>query len=551
MDNLGALATDDLGTFVDSIGGDVDNVPEETAAAQLDTAAHDFAEAGDRLDSIIVAPLRFVPVLGRQIRSAQALAHAANTTASSGSVAFAELNEELSGTAQSPQARMDTVRTTEKVLTELSQSLSGIDLGPTDKLLPPLANARNRFSDQYNQTVETLDSALITVRGIDAFLSGPNRYLVLASNNAEMRGGSGMFLQVGELSIADGRFEIGDFTPAGQLLSSEPGTTLDADMAHLWGQLSPDREWRNLNLSPRFDESARMASDMWVSAGNQPVDGVISIDVIGLAELLDVIGPVEVDSNGQILEVSPENVAQYLLLDQYEDFQDDRDARRDQLGAVTSAIFDAFNSRSWSASALMQALRRSGEGRHILLWSTDPTQQAAWNELGATGKLQPDSLMVSVLNRGGNKLDQFLDVDAVLSGKSTDGGHRVAVDVTLTNDAPSDLPSYVEGPNPSSGLNAGDYLGLVAITIPAGGGNPTMTGADLAISGDDGPTRVLVGEVLIPAGQSTEVRVEFDLPADWTSIDVEPSARVPAVTWHLGDNQWKDDQAVEVPTSEL
>ncbi|MFV0316435.1 MAG: DUF4012 domain-containing protein [Microthrixaceae bacterium] len=554
MEGLGALATDDLGSFIDSMGGDTDDVPEETAAAQLASAATDFSAAKAHLGSVFLAPLRPLPVIGRQLRSAQALATSAETTANAGSVAFDQLNAELAGTAQSPGARLETASTTQRVLEELQAALSGLDAGPAEKLLPPLARARNRFTAEYDRTMETLDSALVTVRGVNEFLTGPTRYLVLASNNAEMRAGSGMFLQVGQLTVTQGVFEVSEFTPAGQLLANLPSTDLDPDIARLWDWLDPDREWRNLNLSPRFDQSARMAADMWVAAGNEPVDGVMSLDVVGVAELLDTIGPVEVGEGPERVEVSSRTVIDYLLLEQYEDFVDDRDARRDQLGTVSRAIFEAFNNRSWSASGLMQSLKRSGEGRHVMLWSTNETEQAAWTELGATGVPRADSLMVSVLNRGGNKLDQFLEVDAELTAEPADGSQdmrRLTLNLTLSNTAPEHLPPYVEGPHPLTGLSAGDYLGLVSVSLPGGAGNLSMDGARLMLSGDDGPSRMAIGEVLIPRGQSADIQVSFDLPTDWEEIEITPSARVPAVTWDRGGVGWGDGAPVQVNLDDL
>lgn len=551
VDQLGQLATDDLPTFLGSVGGDTDDVPEETAAAQLRAAAGEFALTEERLDSPVLLPARHMPVIGRQLRSVDALAAAASTTADEGASAFEELNELLVGTAQTPQTRLETAQTTEQVLTDLQTALSGLDLGPNEKLLPPVASARNRFSEEYDTTMATLDTAITAVTGVNSFLEGPTRYLVLGQNNAEMRAGGGMVLQVGTLSVDQGRFEIGEFLPTAELQLDAAGARMDEDLAALWGWLEPTREWRNLGLSPRFDETARMAAEMWAASGRGTVDGVIAIDVIGLQELLGIIGPVEVGGDQGATTISADNVVQDLLLDQYEEFVDERDARRERLGLVAGSIFDTFNTTSWSASGLLRSLQRAGSGRHILLWSNDPTEQAAWQALGASGSLGDDGLMVSVLNRGGNKLDQFLEVDADLTATPIEDGHRVTVQLDLYNGAPRTLPYYVEGPHPNTGLSQGDYLGLVTLTVPAGAGDVSVTGGDLVVSGDDGPSRVLAVEVLLPLGATQQLRFEFDLPAGWETMTVLPSARVPPVTWRSGVNQWTDAEPVPIDIDEI
>ena len=46
-------------------------------------------------------------------------------------------------------------------------------------------------------------------------LQGPERYLVLMGNNAEMRAGSGMFLELGLLTTSDGELHLSDVMPTG------------------------------------------------------------------------------------------------------------------------------------------------------------------------------------------------------------------------------------------------------------------------------------------------------------------------------------------------
>jgi hypothetical protein len=127
----------------------------------------------------------------------------------------------------------------------------------------------------------------------------------------------------------------------------------------------------------------------------------------------------------------------------------------------------------------------------------------------------------------------------------------MSVQVTLTNVSPDELPRYVGGPYPGTTLSAGDYQGLLSITVPGGAGNPSVTGAELAATGQDGPNHLIVSEVLVPKGETLEITVEFDLPTSWTLIDILPSARVPAMEWTAGDATWKDHQPHEVDLDTL
>lgn len=533
MSLVGTLQGDDSGGGDGSGGGgDVD------AAAELDAAVADFDAAQRTASGPVMAPVRLLPVLGRQLRATTTLLETAVEVGTATSDSIDELRELAGAPAADPAARVDAVRGSEVVLAELQDTLRDPDLGPTEGLMAPVADARNRFSDQLAQTTATVDSALVGLTGVGDLLEGPSTYLVLAANNAEMRAGSGMFLQAGTLRIDGGAFDLSEFVPTEELFLDQAGAELDEDMAARWGGLVPNQEWRNLNLSPRFDESARMAADMWASLGRGEVDGVMAIDVVAVQRLLELTGPVEVPSpDGEVITYDTENVRQELLRRQYTQF-DDRSERRDQLGEVARGVFDAFNGRPIPAADLVAMMDRTGAERHLLMWSDDPAQQDAWEELGLSGVLPEDALMLSLLNRGGTKLDPFMELRADLDATDEGDHWRVEVVVELTNGAPDALPRYVEGPVDGSGGVAGEYIGILALSVPASATEPTTSAPGFAVVGDDGPTRVIGANVAVPRGESRQVSIGFDLPKEWDVVQVTSGARVPATRWTAGDKDW-------------
>jgi hypothetical protein len=535
--------TDDLMSLVgtlqsDGNGDDEGGRDDVDAAAELNAAVADFDAAQRTASGPVMAPVRLLPVLGRQLRATTTMLETAVEVGTATSDSIDELRELAGAPAADPAARVDAVRGSEVVLAELQETLRDPDLGPTEGLMAPVADARNRFSDQLAQTTATVDSALVGLTGVGDLLEGPSTYLVLAANNAEMRAGSGMFLQAGTLRVDDGAFELSEFVPTEELFLDQPGAALDEDMAARWGGLVPNQEWRNLNLSPRFDESARMAADMWASLGRGEVDGVMAIDVVAVQRLLELTGPVEVPSpDGEVITYDAENVRQELLRRQYTQF-DDRSERRDQLGEVARGVFDAFNGRPIPAADLVAMMDRTGAERHLLMWSDDPAQQDAWEELGLSGVLPEDALMLSLLNRGGTKLDPFMDLRAELDATDEGDHWRVEVVVDLTNGAPDALPRYVEGPVDGSGGVAGEYIGILALSVPASATEPTTSAPGFAVVGDDGPTRVIGANVAVPRGESRQVSIGFDLPREWDVVQVTSGARVPATRWTAGEKDW-------------
>ena len=530
----------------------------DSALAGLRVAQGDFASASDRVGSPIVAPLRVLPMIGRQLRSVEALAGAAEDLTGSTADAIEALSAEAERNAGTAAERLAAAQRTVVVVDELQAQLESIDLGPSEALVRPLADARNRFAEEHERLVATVEQAATAVRGVSDFLEGPTRYLVLANNNSEMRAGSGMPLQIGELTVVDGEMQLGEFSATAEMALPEPGAEVDPDVAALWSWLLPSQEWRNVNVTPRFDETARMATEMWASSGRGAVDGVMAVDVVGLQQLLELTGPVEVPGSPDDPEpftVDSRTIYGTILIDQYLQYTEGSDvealtaSRRNRLGRVASAVFDAVNTRSVSVSQLIGVLEGAGAGRHVMFWSDVPVQQAGWEALGASGTLDEDTLLLSVLNRFGNKLDQFLEVDASL-GATVDGDlRRVTVAVTLTNTTPAGLPRYLAGPY-ADGAVAGEYGGILTLTMPAGAGNAEVTGARPVLAGPDGPTRVIGAEIRLLPGESTEVAVSFDLPSSWESVVVVPSARVPPVQWSAGQRSFADigPERVELDT---
>jgi len=323
---------------------------------------------------------------------------------------------------------------------------------------------------------------------------------------------------------------------------------LEGDLADRWGWLGPNNEWRNLMLSPQFDVAAPLAAQMWVSAGNQPVDGVLALDPVTLRGLLLATGPVTVDGR----RIGPDNVVDELLHGQYLRFRDPAETaeRREGLGEVARNAFEALNSRPLPITALIDGLSTAARGRHLMLWSATPEEQMGWAALDIAGSLGPDSIMVSILNRCGLKLDPFLRVSAEIRFQKSDGGTgtEVHVQIDMENTVPVGEPVYVSGPNQESGVGEGVYLGILTLTVPGTATNARFEGVnDLAVAGADGPTRVVGFQFQVERGQRRTVVGRFTLPGDHGDLQVEPSARVPATQWSSGGQRWSDISTKVLP----
>ena len=405
-----------------------------------------------------------------------------------------------------------------------------------------MASRRAEFATDLNRAVNGLSQARGATHAMIDLLGTPRNYLVLAANNAEMRDGSGMFLEAGVISTdGNGKFTLGSIGSTADLLVAPPGVPMSGDLAARWGFFHPNEEWRNLALTPRFDANAELASRMWQAKTGQHVDGAVAMDVDALKSVLGVTGPVQAGGS----TVSAATVEQFLLHDQYQSVPPNDSAaqaqRRDKLGALAFAALDAVDNGNVDLVHLAPALAQAVQGRHILAWSATPAIEQDWADAGAAGRLGPSDLLLAVANRAANKLDPFLAVTANLTVKPDATGTDVEVAVTLRNQTPAGQPGYVTGPGTDDAA-PGDYEGFVTLDFPGRAGNDSVAGnAPVVAAGRDGPNSlVLSTPVIIKVGATSQAVFRFRLSGSHGQLTVQPSARIPATTWQAEGKSFTD-----------
>jgi hypothetical protein len=547
---LGALAARDLQeakaiSFAARDDLDGSALRDGSLATELERAEERFRRGRDRLEHPLLAPVRLLPVLGRQHRSAVALAGSAGRLAGAGSHAAREVADAIDPPPDSGEARLAALRRIGGAATEAGQALETVDLGPAKGLLGPLHDAREDLRAQVEESRRDLRRGSEVTAAVTGFLASDRRYLLLAANNAEMRAASGMFLSIGLLETDAGEIRLGEMLPAGDLALAPPGVPLEGDLGELWGWTEPGQDWRNLAMSPRFEASAPVAAAMWEARTGDRIDGVLAVDVIALKALLSATGPVEVEGE----RIGAGEVERRLLHDQYvgltydERSGDSQDRRREELGGIAGAVVDAVEDGRIDLPTLANELSTAAAGRHVLAWSRHPDEQRGWESADISGRLAKRSLVVSVLNRGGNKLDPFLDVDADIAVGETRGDERrVDLAIRIRNTTPEGEPEYVAGPHPDHEVAAGTYLGLVAVNAPFDARRLTLAEGTAVVRGADGPTQAIATDIVLARGATATVRLSFFLPVSVGELVVEPGARVPPTRFAAGDVEWVDDR---------
>ncbi len=526
----------------------VEALLDASVVDELEEAAARFERSQRRVRSLAVAPLRVLPVAGRQLRSVDALAGSAAAITSAGASGAEHLLGRVEAGMPAGRARVDFVHEVAVVARRTRAVLARADLGPARALIGPLAEARARLASEVQaleRAMEDLDRSAGAIAGL---LDGPSRVLLLAANNAEMRAGSGMFLNAGVLELEAGRLRLRGMQPTADLRLDE-AVPIPDEIRRLWGWMEPGREWRNLAAWPRFDVTGPLAARMWEARTGEAVDAVVAVDVLALAALLRVAGPVTVagEDGAPDLVIDHTTVVDWALLGQYAEAEaagGDHDARRDRLGDVAAAVVRGLDRGGLDPIALVRELRGAQRGRHLLAWAARREVQEAFRHAGLDGGLERESLAVAVLNRGANKLDQFLDVRVELELAPGGAGRpgRATLTVELRNRTPQDAPAYVRGPT------EGRYDGILALSLPGGAtGVELDEDAELVAAGSDGPSYTVGLWVSIPPGASVRHEVRFEQPPGSEGLRIVPAARHPGPVWTIRGVPHPDGPPNHVP----
>jgi hypothetical protein len=510
----------------------------------LDEAKAEFASASSELSSPLFAPVTILPVIGRQVRSARALSTAAGTVCSVGSTFLTRVHGVLNGQNGAGPERVTALRTLAAITAASSAQLADIDTGPSAALIGPLRSKHNEFVAQLDDARGRLAKASAVTGVVARILQGPQTYVVLAANNAEMRAGSGSFLDVGAATTTNGSITLANFTPAGELVV--PAIAVTGDQERNWGWLNPSRDFRNLGLTPQFNVTAPLAAQMWTAATGQAVDGVLSLDVAGVRQLMTATGPVEV--NGQ--SIGADGVEQYLLHDEYNGvttMSAQPAGRQDALGTLAGAVLRQLQGQTTDLKSLASAVSGAVAGRNLMVWSKNPVAQAAWVASGVSGSLTPRSVDVSLINIGGSKLDQYMGVQVTVTTRAAGLNTQVTLATKVSNTTPAGQSQYIAGPFVGSPEAYGQYNGLVAANVPGTATDLSINGAGPAAArGGEGPTWLVAAPINLMAGADQTVTVRFTMPGSHGSMVLVPSARIPAEQWTANGRTFDDTRPTTI-----
>lgn len=289
--------------------------------------------------------------------------------------------------------------------------------------LPPLIASLNTF--------EELSSLALTMLGAQE----SKRYLLIFQNNTEIRPTGGFMGSFAEVKIRNGILEH---------LSVPDGGTYDLQGVLRISRVGPQPlqllkarwEFQDANWFADFPTSAQQILEFYQDAGGPSVDGVIAINATFVAELIGLLGPIEMAAYGRIID--QEN----FLFETQKIVEQEYDRTENKPKAFIGDLAPKLIERvlEGNGELFLAIADRLGEGlsqKDIQLFFTDETlerQIRAYGWGGAIVQSEKDYLMVVNANLGGGKTDGIIEEDVHMNVNiEKDGSIINTVTITRTH----------------------------------------------------------------------------------------------------------------------
>ena len=431
------------------------------------------------------------------------------------------------------------VRSADDALEGAAKRVRGID---QTSLISQVSSAVDQLGPVLTETADTVDAArraidlLPTMLGAD----GPRNYLIMFQNPAEPRASGGNPGALALIGTDGGRISLLQQATSGDFPRfPEPVLPLSTETAGIYGNIT-GRFIQDVTLTPRFDVSAELASEMWFQRFGTRVDGVLSIDPVALGYLLAATGPIDLPSGDQL---TTENAADLLLNQVYQRYP--AGAEQDAFfAAASAAVFDRISTGNFDATKLVAALAKSGDERRVLVWSAADAEQVllagtTLTDMLPTEEQQADAFGVYINDSTGSKMGYYLDVETQ-SGIAQCGaaGQVLGLRLKITNTAPADaassLSDYITGAG-IYGVTPGNFNFKVAVYSPPGSYTEGVQrdGADLSVQpGLDGDFPVSQFRLELAPGESTTI----DVGVSTSGVSKQPFV-VSTPKLHLSETQ--------------
>ncbi|PIZ36777.1 DUF4012 domain-containing protein, partial [Candidatus Aquicultor secundus] len=195
------------------------------------------------------------------------------------------------------------------------QAMAEYEKAPSTFLIPSIDKAREELGKQLPKLRDITTNMKLALDVLPGVLGSqtPRRYFLAIQNNAELRATGGLIGNYGIITMDKGKLSLTDFNEILKLQNMNPhAVNAPKDYLARYGQFQATSIWSNTNMSPDFPTVSRILLNLYGSVTGVSLDGVITIDPVGLQYLLTAIGPV--DLPGESIIIDEHNVVNWTLI---------------------------------------------------------------------------------------------------------------------------------------------------------------------------------------------------------------------------------------------
>lgn len=447
---------------LESVRADVSRMRAAISSGNLATArkaAVDLSTHANHADTLTSGPIWYlaagIPAGGEPLRTVRGLTATVDSLSTSALPELVEASREIDPSRLRRADGSIDLAPIVSVSPQLSRAASAVEAAnqdlaqlPADTWLASVDQARRDALRQFASLGATVESADKAARVAPLMLgqNGPMRYFVSFQTEAELRGTGGLPGAFAIMRADHGKISFERFGSDTELLRVKSGLSFGPAYAALYAGSNATQDYLDSNSSPNFPYAAQIWTRMWQVKSGEHLDGAIALDPTALSYLLRVAGPARLDDGTVVNAANVVSLTQKTVYDRFQDrSQTRRKAFQLQLAKKVSRrlLVGASN-----ATGLVRAAGRAAGERRLMVWSRTPAVERvlASTALGGTvDRTTRPFLGLSLNNAAANKLDYYLDASVSWSRTGCGARRDVTVRLTLRNDAPAHLPTYVVG----------------------------------------------------------------------------------------------------------
>lgn len=407
--------------------------------------------------------------------------------------------------------------------------------------LGPVNKARDELITQLSPLSTDLGNIGRAVAVVPTVLGahGPRSYMISFQNDAESRATGGIPGAFAIIRADNGKVSFSNFEPDNYFGDTQAsGLHFGDEFENLFQTAQED--YRDSNYSPNFPYAGQIWASMWQAKTGEHLDGALVIDPTALSYLLAKSGPVHLPDGSLIGADNVVKLTQQTIYQRYPALNQ-QTARKNFLLSFAKTVSEKLLSPDVNAGGLVRAAATGAAQHRLLFWSRDANVERELATVPLGGVVPTDSkrpyVAVAVDNDSQSKLDYYLHTSMNWQRTGCGASRQVTVTVTLTNDAPTQLPPYVVGnsfPKRTEtldlyvyGSSGGHFTGA---TVNGGRVRFGLQGTDLG--------HPVYGAFvnIPPGGQQTVVAYHFTEPAGVGPVLVREQPMINPMTTTVSDS---------------